>query len=82
MQLANTPPLQSTEEANIRLQLTTHFIDLKRMKGWVNLCGLLHTEIKNLSRAKSHQNCLKHHALGQQKQTAWSGQTDGSSLSH
>ena len=49
MQLANTPPLQSTtpglypvsfhqmappcEETHIRLQLTTQFIDLERMKG-------------------------------------------------
>jgi len=55
MQLANTPPLQSTtpglhpisihqtlafvREANIRLQLTTLIIDPERMKGWVGLVG-------------------------------------------
>ena len=34
------------EETNIWLQLTTQFIDLKKMKGWVDLRGWLHTEIK------------------------------------
>ena len=31
---------------NIRLQLTTQFINLERMNGWVDLGGWLHTEIK------------------------------------
>ena len=50
MQLANTSQLQATTpglhpvsihqmEEDIRLQLTTQFIDLERMKGLVDLVG-------------------------------------------
>ena len=35
-----------SEETHIRLQLTTHFIDLERKNGGVDLVGWLHTEIK------------------------------------
>ena len=47
------------EEANILLQLTTHVIDLERMKGWVDLGGWLHTEIKCRLR-KSNPDTLTH----------------------
>jgi len=62
MQLANTPPLQSTtpglhpvsiHQTSPPVRGSRHtiaayysFIDLKRMKGWVDLVGWLHTEIK------------------------------------
>ena len=62
MQLANTPPLQSTTLGlhpisirqtsppvrGSRHPITAYysFINLERMKGWVDLVGWLHTEIK------------------------------------
>ena len=62
MQLANTPPLQSTtlglhpvsihqtspsvRGSRHRIAAYCSFIDLERMTGWVDLVGWLHTEIK------------------------------------
>ena len=40
------PPVQGNTQTHIRLQLTTQFIDLERMKGWVDLVGWLNTEIQ------------------------------------
>jgi len=45
MQLANTTPLQSTTSGLHPVSIH-QFIDLKRMKVWVDLGGWLHTEIK------------------------------------
>ena len=62
LELANTPPLQSTTQGlrPVSIHRTSppvrgsrhpiaayySFIDLERMKGWVDLVGWLHTEIK------------------------------------
>jgi len=42
----HSPDGAARARKHIRLQLTTQFIDLERMKGWVDLGGWLHTEIK------------------------------------
>ena len=46
----NPRPVDHNSNDYSLLQLTTQFIDVKRMKGWVDLGGWFHTEIKCLLR--------------------------------